>query len=95
MPLQADPTIQYAYLLETGQRKSRLYNKDYTLVSPWNTYTHAGLAPGPIGNPTDASIEAVLDPPNVAFLYFVAGPDGKHVFSRTYAEHLAAIRRVR
>ena len=95
MPLQADPTIQYAYLLGDGKRKPRLYNKDYALVSPWNSYSHSGLVPGPVGNPTDASIEAVLDPPNVAFLYFVAGPDGKHLFSRTYAEHLAAIHRVR
>jgi UPF0755 protein len=95
MPLQADPTIEYAYLLRDGQRKPRLYNKDYALESPWNTYRHPGLPPGPIGNPTTESIEAVLDPPNVAFLYFVAGPDGKHIFSRTYAEHLAAIRRVR
>jgi len=95
MPLQADPTIEYAYLLRDGQRKPRLYNKDYALASPWNTYLHPGLPPGPIGNPGNESIGAVLDPPNVAFLYFVAGPDGKHVFSRTYAEHLRNIRRVR
>ena len=95
MPLQADPTIQYAYLLRDGQRKSRLYNKDYALKSPWNTYRHAGLTPGPIGNPGNAAIEAVLNPPDVAYLYFVAGPDGRHVFSKTYSEHLAAVRRVR
>lgn len=95
MPLQADPTIEYAYLLRDGQRKPRLYNKDYALASPWNTYQHPGLTPGPIGNPTSESIAAVLDPPKVTFLYFVAGPDGKHIFSRTYAEHLANVRRVR
>lgn len=95
MPLQADPTIQYAYLLRDGQRKSRLYHKDYALSSPWNTYQHPGLTPGPIGNPGNAAIEAVLNPPDVPFLYFVAGPDGRHVFSRTYAEHLAAVRKAR
>lgn len=95
MPLQADPTIEYAYLLRDGQRKPRLYNKDYALASPWNTYQHPGLTPGPIGNPTSESIAAVLDPPKVTYLYFVAGPDGKHIFSQTYAEHLANIRRTR
>lgn len=95
MPLQADPAIQYAYLLRDGQRKPRLYNKDYAFTSPWNTYRHAGLTPGPIGNPGNAAIEAVLNPPDVAFLYFVAGPDGKHIFARTYSEHLANIRKAR
>ncbi len=95
MALQADPTIQYAYLLEQGARKPRLYDKDYLLDSPWNTYRNPGLPPGPIGNPTRAAIEAVLHPANVPYVYFVAGPDGKHVFSRTYAEHLRSIRRVR
>ncbi len=95
MPLQADPTIEYAYLLRDGQRKPRLYNKDYAFASPWNTYQHPGLTPGPIGNPTSASIAAVLDPPKVAYLYFVAGPDGKHIFSKTYGEHLAAVRKTR
>ncbi len=95
MLLQADPTVQYAYLLRDGQRKPRLYNKDYAFPSPWNTYLHPGLPPGPIGNPTNEAIEAVLDPPNVAFLYFVAGPDGKHLFSRTLAEHLRKIHGLR
>ena len=95
MPLQADPTIQYAYLLRNGERKSRLYNKDYLLDSPWNTYQHAGLPPGPIGNPSREAIEAVLSPAKVAFLYFVAGPDGKSLFATTYAEHLRNIARTR
>jgi UPF0755 protein len=95
MPLQADPTIQYAYLLRDGRRKPRLYNKDYALTSPWNTYLHPGLPPGPIGDPGNAAIDAVLDPPKVTYLYFVAGPDGKHIFSQTYAEHLAAVRKAR
>jgi UPF0755 protein len=95
MPLQADPTVQYAIELATGERKARLYEKDYTRDSPYNTYLHPGLPPGPIGAPSRASIEAVLAPAPVPFLYFVAGPDGRHIFSRTYDEHLRAVRRIR
>jgi UPF0755 protein len=94
MALEADPTIQYAYLLRDGARKSRLYNKDYLLDSPWNTYRHPGLPPGPICNPSKEAIEAVLDPANVKYLYFVAGGDGKSLFATTYAEHLRNVRRV-
>ena len=95
MPLQADPTVQYAIALATGERKPRLFEKDYTRESPYNTYLHPGLPPGPVGAPSRASIEAVLAPAPVPFLYFVAGPDGKHIFSRTYEEHLRAVRKVR
>ena len=95
MPLQADPTIQYAYLLDRGARKPRLFNTDYAYQSPYNTYLIRGLPPTPIGNPTNDAIEAVLSPANVPYLYFVARGDGSHVFARTYAEHLANIRRVR
>ncbi len=95
MPLQADPTIQYAFLLDSGQRKPRLFNRDYAYQSPYNTYLHPGLPPTPIGNPSDAAIEAVLSPADVKDLYFVARGDGGHVFARTYAEHLRNIRRVR
>ena len=95
MPLQADPTIQYGYEVRSGERKGELYNKDYLLDSPWNTYRHPGLPPGPIGNPSNEAIEAVLDPAKVGYLYFVAGADGKSVFASTYAEHLRNIRRIR
>ncbi len=95
MALQADPTIQYAYLVDSGARKPRLYNKDYAYTSPFNTYLHPGLPPTAIGNPSDAAIEAVLSPAPVRDLYFVAKGDGSHVFARTYDEHLANIRRVR
>ncbi|MEP6591862.1 MAG: endolytic transglycosylase MltG [Gemmatimonadota bacterium] len=95
MPLQADPGIQYAYLLRNGTRKSRMYHADYDFPSPWNTYLHPGLPPGPIGNPTSAAIEAVLTPAETPDLYFVAGPDGAHRFSRTYDEHLKTIRKIR
>ncbi|HEV8355401.1 MAG TPA: endolytic transglycosylase MltG [Gemmatimonadales bacterium] len=95
MPLQADPTVQYALELARGERKPRLYEKDYALQSPYNTYLHPGLPPGPVGAPGRASIEAVLAPAVVPFLYFVAGPDGRHTFSRTYEEHLRAVRKAR
>lgn len=95
MPLQADPTIQYAYLLERGRRESRLLNRDYRYPSPYNTYLHAGLPPTPIGNPSDAAIEAVLSPAETRELYFVARGDGSHVFAESYAQHLRNIRMVR
>ncbi len=95
MALQADPTVQYAIALKTGQRKPRLFQKDYQFPSPYNTYLHPGLPPGPVNSPSRRSIEASLYPEKVPYLYFVAGPDGRHVFSRTYGEHLRAIARVR
>ncbi len=90
MRLQADPTIVYAL----GTRR-RLQNRDYRIASPYNTYRNDGLPPHPIGQPSTASIEAVLNPPSTEFLFFVAGADGKHVFSESYREHLVAIRRIR
>jgi UPF0755 protein len=95
MALQADPTVQYAIFLATGKRKPRLYTKDYQFRSPYNTYLHPGLPPGPVNSPSIRSIEASLYPAKVPYLYFVAGPDGRHVFSRTYDEHLRAIAKVR
>ena len=95
MPLQADPTVQYALQHATGTRKPLLFDKDYGFDSEYNTYLHPGLPPGPVGAPGWKSVEAVLAPAQVSFLYFVAGPDGSHVFSRTYREHLRAVRAVR
>lgn len=91
MALQADPTINYAY----GRRLRRVWEKNLQIRSPYNTYLHPGLPPGPISQPSDSSIYAALTPAPVGFIYFVAQPDGKHVFSETYADHLAAIRRAR
>ncbi len=95
MALQADPTVQYAIMLKRGRRKSRLFIRDYAFASPYNTYLHPGLPPGPVNSPSRRSIEAALYPAPVRYLYFVAGPDGRHVFSRTYNEHLRAIRKIR
>jgi UPF0755 protein len=91
MPLQADPTVIYAH----GRRLPRVFEKDLRIASPYNTYRHSGLPPGPISQPGRASLEAALFPKTAPYFYFVAQPDGKHVFSTTYAQHLAAIRRVR
>lgn len=95
MALQADPTVQYAIFLATGKRKPRLFTRDYQFRSPYNTYLNRGLPPGPVNSPSRRSIEASLYPAKVPYLYFVAGPDGRHVFSRSYDEHLRAISRVR
>ena len=91
MRLEADPTVAYAY----GRRLRRVWEKNLAIRSPYNTYQHAGLPPGPIGQPGRASLVAALYPAMVPFQYFVAQPDGKHIFSTTYAEHLAAIRAVK
>ena len=93
MRLQADPTVQYA--LET--RRSRLLYRDIESVAdnPYNTYTHAGLPPGPIGAPGLAAIDAALSPADVPYLYFVARPDGRHEFSRSLVEHNRKIQEIR
>jgi len=90
--LECDATVQYA--LGDG-RKERLSYADTQVESPYNTYLHAGLTPGPICNPGEASIRAAMDPANVPYFYYVARPDGSHVFSRTLEEHQAAIARIR
>ena len=90
MRLQADPTVIYAL----GRRR-RLFERDYSVQSPYNTYLIDGLPPGPINQPSTTSIEAALQPADTDFLYFVADSNGRHVFTRTYSEHLEAIRRVR
>ena len=63
--------------------------------SPHNTYQIDGLPPTPVSQPSEASIRAALYPARTDFLYFVARPDGQHVFSRTLREHLQAIAAVR
>ncbi|MEO1022045.1 MAG: endolytic transglycosylase MltG [Bacteroidota bacterium] len=82
MPLQADPTVNYA----VGERR-RLLFEDYQFEHPYNTYLNAGLPPGPITNPSLSSIKAALFPENHRYLYMVANPEGGHVFTRTFEEH--------
>lgn len=83
--LQADPTVQYAL----GAHHDRLLFADIDSVAdhPYNTYTQPGLPPGPIGAPGEAALDAALNPAEVDFLYFVARPDGSHIFTRSLAEH--------
>jgi UPF0755 protein len=83
MLLQADPTVQYAL----GKHVARVYYKDLEVESPYNTYKHKGLPPGPIASPGKPSIEAALYPANAPYEYFVAFPDGHHEFSRDLAGH--------
>lgn len=89
MLLQADPTVLYAL---GGPRERLLYAAmDSVADSPYNTYTQPGLPPGPIGSPGAEALTAALRPADDPALYFVAGPDGRHVFSRTLAEHNRAV----
>jgi UPF0755 protein len=85
MPLQSDPTVQFAL----GNHKSRILFKDLDIESPYNTYKHLGLPPGPINSPGIKSIGAALFPENNNYLYFVAIGDGsgRHSFARTAAQH--------
>ncbi len=89
MRLQADPTVQYAL----GGAARRLYYKDLAADSPYNTYRHNGLPPGPICNPGAASILAVLQPAQSSFLYFVATGNGGHYFAASLTEHNANIKK--
>ena len=92
MLLQADPTVLYAL----GGERRRVFFRDLTVNSPYNTYMNLGLPPGPICNPGLAAIEAALAPlENTDDRYFVAAQDGsgRHLFSRTFQEHLAAKQR--
>lgn len=92
MRLQCDATVYYALGKNWDERLSRL---DLEIDHPYNTYRRAGLPPGPISNPSQAAIEAVLHPAANEFLYYVYAGDKHHIFSRTFAEHQAAIRTAR
>jgi len=92
MPLQADPTVQYA--LGVHQTRLLYAHIDEVADHPYNTYRRRGLPPGPIASPSSGAIDATLNPVEVPFLYFVARPDGSHIFTRSLAEHNAARREV-
>jgi UPF0755 protein len=91
MPLQADPTVAYA-VGKDGRAPTR---DDLQVHSPFNTYRHHGLPPGPIANPGRASIEATLAPAKVPYLYFVSVDDRHHYFSVSLDEHNQAVARYR
>jgi UPF0755 protein len=93
MLLQADPTVGYA--LGRGPR-SRLLFKDLRVESPYNTYRHEGLPPGPICSPGESAIQAVMNAtPGTNDLYFVANGKGRHIFAPTYQQHLENISMVK
>jgi UPF0755 protein len=91
MPLQADPTVQYA----VAKERRALNRSDLATDHPYNTYTRPGLPPGPIASPGLGAIQAALDPAPVKYLYFVARDDQRHQFSTTVEEHNAAVARYR
>jgi UPF0755 protein len=91
MLLQADPTVQYAL----GKHVARVLFKDLEVESPYNTYKHTGLPPGPIASPGKPSILAALNPASVPYTYFVAHPDGHHEFTTSFAAHNVAVRGAR
>ena len=86
MRLEIDATVLYAL----GEHKDRVLYRDLEVDSPYNTYRNFGLPPGPIANPGLASIKAALHPAQVDYLFYVARPDGSHIFSRTLDEHIRA-----
>jgi UPF0755 protein len=86
MLLQCDPTVIYA-LEQEGRYSGTLSSADLHINSPYNSYTHTGLPPGPIGNPGEASLRAAYQPARTNYLYFVANTQGGHFFSATLAEH--------
>lgn len=91
IPLQADPTVIYA-IGDFGIR--RVLKAQMFFDSPYNTYVHAGLPPGPINLPDPRSIDAVLKPESHDYLYFCASPDlnGTHIFARNYEDHISNAR---
>ena len=100
MPLQADPTVQFAVAnanpgeaLGFGFWKQELTAADLRINSPYNTYVNRGLPPGPICSPGAAAIEAVVNPAQTDYYYFVARGDGSHAFARTEPEHRANVER--
>ena len=90
MSLACDPTIIYALKL-AGNYDGNIRKADLEIDSPYNTYIHAGFPPGPIANPGEDSLKAVLEPQKTDFLYFVSRNDGTHQFSKDFQSHLNAV----
>jgi UPF0755 protein len=90
MPLQTDPAVQYASQLR-GTWTGVIHQSELQSDSPYNTYAHTGLPPGPICNPGMAALRAALHPAKTGYLYFVADANGATKFSATLAEHSAQV----
>jgi UPF0755 protein len=84
--LQADPSVIYAELLQ-GAYSGALHHADMRFDSAYNTYTHPGLPPGPIGNPGKTSLQAAMHPADTDYFYFVSNGNGHHRFARSLEEH--------
>lgn len=94
MPLATDPTVIYAAMLEKRWRGT-IYASDLTYDSPYNTYKHAGLPPGPICSPGMAALRAALHPQPTDAMYFVADAAGHTRFSATLKEHAEQVKAYR
>jgi len=89
MPLMTDPSVIYGLELD-GRWRGAIYASDLKLDTPYNTYLHAGLPPGPVANPGLKSLHAAMEPARTDYLYFVAAganPQGRSLFSSTLEEH--------
>jgi UPF0755 protein len=89
MPLDSDATVRYA----VGNWTRPLTAAELAVDSPYNTYRHPDLPPGPIDNPGAVALWAVAHPAKVGYLYFVSTPDGRYLFANTYAQHLKNVAR--
>jgi len=94
MPLQCDPTVTYAAELDR-RTLGRITADDLNFDSPFNTYRHAGLPPGPIASPGEVSLRAAFHPAEGAALYFVSNNHAGHIFAQTLAEHQRNVARYR
>jgi len=89
MPLMTDPAVIYGLELQ-GRWRGVLYQSDLNRNTPYNTYLHAGLPPGPVANPGIKSLRAAMQPAQTNYLYFIAAganPQGRSMFSRTLDQH--------
>ena len=89
MPLMTDPAVIYGLEME-GRWRGSIYQSDLKLDTPYNTYVHTGLPPGPVANPGIRALRAAMHPAHTDYLYFVAAgasPQGRSLFSSTIEEH--------